>query len=95
VETDPTLSADQLQRLRDEDARRIFHPLAPVREHRTHGPTLFVKGDGIYLTDSNGKQYIDGLAGLWNVTIGHGREEVAQAVWDQMRQLEYAPSFFG
>jgi putrescine aminotransferase len=86
---------DEMQRLRDEDARRIFHPLAPMRDHRQRGPTLFVHGEGIYLEDSEGNRLIDGLSGLWNVCIGHGRREVADAVFEQMQRLEYAPNFFG
>ena len=40
-------------------------------------PPMWVKGEGIYLWDAEGRQYIDGLACLWNVNIGHGRQELA------------------
>lgn len=73
----------------------IFHPLVPLLSHKESGPTIFVKGEGIYLIDESGKRYIDGLSGLWNVNIGHGDERVQAAVSDQMAKLEYAPSFFG
>ncbi len=73
----------------------IFHPLVPLLGHRDAGPTMFVHGEGIYLDDRDGNRYIDGLSGLWNVNIGHGDARVREAVFAQMEQLEYAPSFFG
>jgi len=54
-----------------------------------------VKGRGVYVWDADGRKYLDGLASLWNVTVGHGRGEIARAVDKQMRQLEYAPTLLG
>jgi len=59
------------------------------------GTTRLVKGRGIYVWDESGRRYIDGLASLWNVTVGHGRPEIARAVAKQMRQLEYGPTLLG
>ena len=54
-----------------------------------------VKGRGVYVWDANGRKYLDGLASLWNVTVGHGRPEIRRAVAAQMQQLEYAPTLLG
>jgi putrescine aminotransferase len=54
-----------------------------------------VKGRGVYVWDAQGRKYLDGLASLWNVAVGHGRPEIARAVATQMRQLEYAPTLLG
>lgn len=54
-----------------------------------------VKGRGVYVWDAQGRKYLDGLASLWNVAVGHGRTEIARAVAKQMRQLEYAPTLLG
>lgn len=54
-----------------------------------------VKGRGVYVWDANGRKYLDGLASLWNVAVGHGRPEIARAVAAQMRQLEFAPTLLG
>jgi putrescine---pyruvate transaminase len=54
-----------------------------------------VKGRGVYVWDAQGRKYLDGLASLWNVAVGHGRPEIARAVARQMRQLEYAPTLLG
>jgi adenosylmethionine-8-amino-7-oxononanoate aminotransferase len=53
-------------------------------------PTI-VRGDGNYIWDSNGKRYLDGLAGLFVVNAGHGRQELAQAALKQASELAYFP----
>ncbi|MCC7084004.1 MAG: aspartate aminotransferase family protein [Pirellulales bacterium] len=50
---------------------------------------------GIFLTDEQGREYLDGLSGLWNVLIGHGRQEIADAAAGQMRELSFASTFAG
>ena len=51
---------------------------------------VIVSGDGCYLTDSNGKRYLDALAGLFSVNIGYGfGDEVGQAALAQMRELPF------
>jgi putrescine---pyruvate transaminase len=59
------------------------------------GPMILVKGRGVYVWDADGRKYLDGLASLWNVAVGHGRPEMARAAAQQMRQLEYAPTLLG
>jgi adenosylmethionine-8-amino-7-oxononanoate aminotransferase len=54
-----------------------------------------VRGTGALLFDADGKQYIDGLAGLWNVALGHGRRELAEAARGQMETLAYASGYTG
>ncbi|MFD6059580.1 aspartate aminotransferase family protein [Rhodococcus wratislaviensis] len=53
-------------------------------------PTI-VRGEGTYVFDDKGKRYIDGLAGLYTVNVGHGRTEIADAVHRQMTELAYYP----
>jgi putrescine aminotransferase len=60
-----------------------------------HGTMTIVKGRGAYVWDANGRKYLDGLASLWNVAVGHGRPEIARAAARQMRRLEYAPTLLG
>lgn len=52
---------------------------------------VIVKGEGAYIWDSNGKKYLDGLAGLFTVQIGHGRTELSEAAAKQMSELAYFP----
>lgn len=78
---------------RDRDIAHVIHPL--------HNPQLqahaniWVEGHGATLTDADGQQFIDGLAGLWNVTAGHGRSELAEAMRNQASTLAYASSYSG
>ncbi len=82
---------DALQAL---DASHHLHPFTDHGALRKEGSRVIVKGDGVWLTDSDGKQIMDGMAGLWNVQIGHGRTEIADAVAAQMRELSYYNTFF-
>ena len=56
---------------------------------------VWVKGERAVLTDADGKEYLDGLSGLWNVTAGHGRRELAEAAARQMETLAYCSGYAG
>jgi adenosylmethionine-8-amino-7-oxononanoate aminotransferase len=68
----------------------LFLDFMQMQEFARH-PFVFAKGDGIYLTDSEGKQYIDGLSGVFVASVGHNTRAVIQAVTDQLNQLAFAP----
>jgi adenosylmethionine-8-amino-7-oxononanoate aminotransferase len=75
------------------DLAHLVHPLhnRPIHE-RGH---VWVKGEGSILIDTDGKEYIDGLAGLWNVVAGHGRTELAEVAAEQMTSLAYCSGYAG
>ncbi len=75
------------------DQEHLLHPLYHPSAHQD--PKLWVEGRGAIVTDSTGKQFIDGLSGLWNVNVGHGREELAKAAYDQMRRLAFYSAYAG
>lgn len=82
------------EQLREWDRNYFMHPTSSVRAHQEHGPAhIFTKGEGIYLTDINGKTYIDGLSSLWNVNLGHGRKDLAEAARNQLETLPFTSSF--
>lgn len=54
-------------------------------------PPIITKGDGVYVWDSTGKRYIDGLSGLFTCQVGHGRKELGKAAAKQMEKLEFFP----
>jgi adenosylmethionine-8-amino-7-oxononanoate aminotransferase len=56
---------------------------------------VWVRGHGAMLVDADGREYIDGLAGLWNVVLGHGRRELADAAREQLETLAYASGYAG
>ena len=67
----------------------LHHPADPIE------PVLCVSGEGIAVRDIDGNEYIDGLSGLWNVNVGHGRSELADAAAEQMRKLAYFSGYAG
>jgi len=79
--------------LRERDLAHLIHPLHdPALHAQAH---VWVKGDGAVLTDADGREFIDGLAGLWNVTAGHGRADLAEAMRDQATTLAYVSGYSG
>ncbi|MSR56304.1 MAG: aspartate aminotransferase family protein [Planctomycetaceae bacterium] len=81
-------------KLLEVDLAHLIHPLHNRRLHEETGH-VWVKGEGAILTDANGREFIDGLAGLWNVVCGHGRSELVEAAAAQMQTLAYASSYAG
>jgi adenosylmethionine-8-amino-7-oxononanoate aminotransferase len=75
------------------DQEHLIHSLHHPMDHAE--PLIFVKGRGAVVTDVQGREYLDGLAGLWNVNVGHGREELAQAAAAQMKELAYYSAYAG
>jgi len=75
------------------DLAHLIHPLHNRAVHEN--AHVWVKGEGAVLTDANGDEYIDGLAGLWNVVAGHGRTELAEASAAQMTSLAYCSGYAG
>jgi 4-aminobutyrate--pyruvate transaminase len=75
------------------DAANMLHPYTNARKHLTSGPVIIDRGEGIYVFDSHGKRYIEGLAGLWSVAVGFGEERLAAAAARQMRKLPYYHTF--
>jgi adenosylmethionine-8-amino-7-oxononanoate aminotransferase len=75
------------------DQDHLIHPLHHPSGHVA--ARIWVKGRGSVLTDINGKEVLDGLAGLWNVNVGHGRKELGDAAAAQMSTLAYCSSYTG
>jgi putrescine---pyruvate transaminase len=75
------------------DQEHLIHPLHhPVDNANT---IVYIRGSGVTVADSDGREYIDGLSGLWNVNVGHGRHELADAAAAQMKELAYFSGFVG
>ena len=76
------------------DAAHHMHPFTANGALGAKGARIIVRADGVRLTDSDGAELIDGMAGLWCVNIGYGRHELAEAAARQMRELPYYNTFF-
>jgi adenosylmethionine-8-amino-7-oxononanoate aminotransferase len=77
----------------DADRAHLLHPLHHPSAYAT--TRLWVSGDGALIKDSTGREYIDGLSGLWNVNVGHGRQELAEAARRQMATLAFHSTYAG
>lgn len=79
------------------DRENFFHPASMLGAHeRGETPTRIIStASGSTLTDRDGKQILDGLAGLYCVNVGYGRPEIADAIADQARDLAYYHAYAG
>ncbi|MER8370886.1 aminotransferase class III-fold pyridoxal phosphate-dependent enzyme [Mesorhizobium sp. M1378] len=73
----------------------FVHPFTQLAAVEVSGPNVIMSGQGARVTDRDGRELLDGFAGLWCVNIGYGRSEVVEAARQQMSKLPYASSFFG
>jgi len=80
------------------DRRTVFHPSTHLKNH-AHGiggtPRIIERGDGIYITDSNGTELLDGFAGLYCTNIGYNRQEITDAITEQAHKLAFYHSYVG
>ena len=76
------------------DAAHHMHPFTTNEELAEKGARIITRANGIYLTDSEGNEILDAMAGLWCVNIGYGRDELADVAARQMRELPYYNTFF-
>lgn len=70
-------------------ANSLWHPIKQHKPLQEKPMVPIVSADGVYLTDENGKRYLDGIAGIWCVNVGYGREELADVAYEQMKKLPY------
>ncbi|MFD2273993.1 aminotransferase class III-fold pyridoxal phosphate-dependent enzyme [Undibacterium arcticum] len=80
--------------IQDLDAAHYLHPFTDSKALASHGSRVIVKGEGIYIWDSEGKRLLDGMSGLWCMNVGYGRKSISDAVYAQMQQLPFYNSFF-
>ncbi len=71
------------------DIAAIVHPQTNLRSHLERGPDLITAGNGVRITDEDGREYIDGAAGLWCASLGFASERLARVAYDQMVKLGY------
>lgn len=81
------------QSLEEMDVRTLLHPSTSISDHLANGPRIMAEGKGVYVTDSKGRRYLDGAAGLWCVNVGYGREEIVEAITSQATKLPFFHSF--
>ena len=76
-----------------QDRSHLIHPQHYPDEHLD--PQVWVSGRGVMLTNLEGKSFLDGLSGMWNVYVGHGRRELVDAAAAQLQTLAFATAYAG
>ncbi|MFY0678993.1 MAG: aspartate aminotransferase family protein [Thalassovita sp.] len=76
------------------DAAHHLHPFTTHSELSDRGARVITRADGVWIHDSEGNKIIDGMAGLWCVNVGYGRDRLAQVAARQMQELPYYNTFF-
>jgi 4-aminobutyrate---pyruvate transaminase len=84
-----------LSNLATRDVETVLHPYVNLASFRDKGPLIIEHGQGVYVYDTEGKGYIEGMAGLWCTALGYGNEELVEAAATQMRKLSFAHLFSG
>ena len=82
------------QQLQDMDGQHHIHPFTDHKALMEKGTRIITRADGVYLWDSDGNKILDGMAGLWCVNVGYGRQELVDAATNQMQELPYYNNFF-
>ncbi|MFN7011185.1 MAG: aspartate aminotransferase family protein [Allorhizobium sp.] len=90
-----TKTAAALSNLGAIDAAHHLHPFSDMKKLNADGTKIINRAEGMHIWDSTGKQYLDAFAGLWCVNVGYGRESIAEAAYQQMKELPYYNTFFG
>ena len=75
------------------DVNYHLHAYTNAKKHEAEGSLVLTTGKGIYVYDENGKAYLEGLSGLWCLSLGYGEERLIEAANRQMRRLPYYHTF--
>lgn len=81
--------------LTENNARSIWHPMAHPAEMQANPPRVIMKGEGVTVTDIDGRSVLDAVGGLWNVNLGYSSDPVKEAIARQLAELPYYSGFRG
>jgi putrescine---pyruvate transaminase len=90
--TDISLS-NSARDLWEKDRAHLMHPWSNLAAAKDEGSLIIAKGSGVHIEDAEGKRYLDAVGGLWCTNIGLGRNEMAEAIAEQVRTLAYCNPF--
>ncbi|WP_315902997.1 aminotransferase class III-fold pyridoxal phosphate-dependent enzyme [Shewanella phaeophyticola] len=89
-----TQQQQKLDSLQTADKQHFIHPFTDSKGLAEKGTRVIERAEGVYLWDVMGHKLLDGMAGLWCVNVGYGRQSIVDAVAKQMQQLPFYNSFF-
>ncbi len=79
----------------EHNARHMWHPMVDPKAMAQNPPLVIDRASGVYVSDIDGRRYLDCVASLWNVNVGHNRPEVKAAIVEQLDRLPYFQTFSG
>lgn len=82
-----------MEAIREADRKHFIHPYTDFSTFKKNGSQIISRANGVTVVDADERQYLDAIAGLWCVNIGHGREEMADAISDQIKEMQYYSPF--
>ena len=85
------MSDINLEEIRRQDRTHVWHPMLQHRVLEKKDLLVVQESRGTEIVDVEGRRYLDAYAGIWNVNVGYGREEIVNAVNEQMKQLAFYP----
>jgi 4-aminobutyrate--pyruvate transaminase len=85
----------KLSNLAVRDIETLVHPYTNLEAFREAGPLVIERAKGVYVYDTEGRDYIEGMAGLWCTALGYGNEELSEVAATQMAKLSFAHLFSG
>ena len=88
------MSQVDTERVQQLDRQHFLHPFTDLKDLASRGARVIVRGEGIYVWDSEGSRLLDAMSGLWCVNVGYARRELADAAHRQMMLLPFYNSFF-
>lgn len=77
----------------EKDLKHVVHPYTNFKYFKQEGSTIFEQAKGHIISDIDGNRYLDGMAGLWCVNIGHGNEELIEHMSEQAHKMAYFNTF--
>lgn len=77
--------------LREKDSKYMWHAMKGCTDETENESLTAESAEGAWVTDIDGKKYLDGMSGLWCVNVGYGREEIAKTAYEQLTKLSYFP----
>lgn len=83
--------SDEPINLTQMDVESLWHPMVQHKKYARNPPKRMERAAGCYVTDEQGKEYLDGVSGLWCVNVGYGRKELAAVAHEQLVELSYFP----
>ena len=79
----------------ERDIASLIHPYTDLDKHRSTGPLVITRGDGVFVESADGRRYLEGMAGLWSASLGFSEKRLAAAATHQMETLPYYQIFGG